>query len=56
MPYKLQNWYSDIIEFYSNAEDNMLYVMSDGNQGTYGAMTSSSYQKIQAVLGEMGEG
>ena len=56
MPYKLQNWYSDTIEFYSNAEDNMLYVMSDGNQGTYGAMTSSSYQKIQAVLGEMGEG
>ena len=43
------------IEFYSNAEDNMFYVMSDGNQGTYGAMTSSSYQKIQAVLGEMGE-
>jgi len=56
MPYKLQNWYSDTIEFYSNAEDNMLYVMSDGNQGTYGAMTSSSYQKIQVVLGEMGEG
>lgn len=56
MPYKLQNWYSDTIEFYCNAEDNMLYVMSDGNQGTYGAMTSLSYQKIQAVLGEMGEG
>ena len=56
MPYKLQNWYSDTIEFYSNAEDNMLYIMSDGNQGTYGAMTNSSYQKIQSVLGEMGEG
>ena len=55
MPYKLQNWYSDTIEFYCNAEDNMLYVMSDGNQGTYGAMTSLSYQKIQAVLGEMGK-
>ena len=55
MPYKLRNWYSDTIEFYCNAEDNMLYVMSDGNQGTYGARTSLSYQKIQAVLGEMGE-
>lgn len=52
MPYKLQNWYSDTIEFYSNAEDNMLYVMSDGNQGTYGAMTSLSYKKIEAVLGK----
>lgn len=50
MPYKLQNWYSDTIEFYSNAEDNMLYIMSDDNQGTYGAMTSSSYQKIQEVI------
>lgn len=54
MPYKLYNWYSYIIRFYSNAEDNMLYVMSDGNQGTYGAMTGSSYKKIQEVLGEMG--
>ncbi len=56
MPYKLKNWYSDTIEFYSNAADNMLYVMSDGNQGTYGAMTSLSYKKIETVLGEMGEG
>lgn len=35
---ELQNWYSDTTEFYSNAEDNMLYIMSDGNQGTYGAI------------------
>ncbi len=55
MPYKLHNWYSDTIEFYSNAEDNMLYVMDDGNQGTYGAMTSLSYQKIEEILGEMGK-
>lgn len=56
LPYKLFNWYSELIEFYTNAQDNMLYIMSDDNQGTYGAMTESSYDIIEAVLGELGEG
>ena len=54
LPYKLQNWYSDCIEFYSNASDNMLYIMSDDNQGTFGAMSKESYEKIYAVIGELG--
>lgn len=56
LPYEIRNWYSDTIEFYTNAQGNLLYLMCEEYQGTYGATTKEAYEKLLAVVGDMGDG
>lgn len=56
LPYEIRNWYSDTIEFYTNAEGNLLYLMCEEYQSTYGATTKEAYEKLMTVVGDMGEG
>lgn len=55
LPYEIKNWYSDTIEFYTNAEGNLLYLMCGEYQSTYGATTKEAYEKLLAVVGDLGE-
>ena len=55
LPYEIRNWYSDTIEFYTNAQGNLLYLMCEEYQSTYGATTKEAYEKLLAVVGDLGE-
>ncbi len=55
LPYEIRNWYSDTIEFYTNAEGNLLYLMCEEYQSTYGATTEEAYKKLLMVVGDFGE-
>lgn len=57
LPYCIRNWFSDTITFFTNADDNLLYLMYDGDDtlGTFGAMSADGYDRLFSVVGKLGE-
>ncbi len=55
LPYELRNWYSDTIEFYTNSEGNLLFLMCEDYQCTYGANSKEAYEKLLTVVVNLGE-
>ena len=54
--YHVYNWYSDRIDLYTASGDELLFVMgSDSSNGTYAAKTEESYERIDELIGSIGE-
>lgn len=55
-PYHVYNWYSDRIDLYTKTGEEILFVMQeDSPNGTYSAQTEMAYQKIDRLIGGIGE-
>jgi hypothetical protein len=56
LPYKLSKWFGEI-SFYSNAPDNLVFVLDAGDQidVLYGAASEESYVKLLAAIEGIGE-
>lgn len=54
--YHVYNWYSDRIDLYTVSGDELLFVMvSDSSNGTYAAKTEEAYERIDELVGSIGE-
>ena len=55
-PYHIYNWYSDRIDIYTLHDDAVLYIMmADEPQGTYSAKSEAALQRMNELIGDIGE-
>ncbi|MBO4473722.1 MAG: hypothetical protein J5750_02285 [Clostridiales bacterium] len=55
-PYSVTNWYSERIDLYTVTGEELLFIMKgDSPSGTYSAKTKESYDRIDDLIGEIGE-
>ena len=56
LPYHVHSWYSDRMDFYTLTGNEVLFVMvSEDPNGTYAANSKDAYEKIHALIGDIGE-
>jgi len=56
LPYHVHCWYSDRLDFYTLTGNEVLFVMvSEDPNGTYAANSKDAYEKIHALIGDIGE-
>ena len=55
-PYHIYNWYSDRIDIYTLNDEAVLYIMmADEPQGTYSAKSEAALQRMNELIGDIGE-
>lgn len=55
-PYHVYNWYSERIDLYTISGDEILFILQgDSPNGTYSAKTTVAYEKIDQLIGDLGE-
>lgn len=55
-PYHVYNWYSERIDLYTISGDEILFILQgDLPNGTYSAKTKVAYEKIDQLIGDLGE-
>ena len=56
LPYHVENWYSDKIDFYTYSGNEILFIMKgDTPNGTYAANTQEAYDCFDELIGNYGE-
>ena len=55
-PYHVYNWYSERIDVYGMNDEALLFILQgDDPQGTYSARSEDALQKMDELIGEIGE-
>ena len=55
LPYHIYNWYCDRIDFYTHSGNEVLFIMmSEDPNGTYSANSKDTYEKFNALVGNIG--
>ena len=56
LPYHIYNWYCDRIDFYTHSGNEVLFIMmSEDPNGTYSANSKDTYEKFNALVGNIGK-
>ena len=56
LPYHVQNWYSDRIDFYTLSGNEILFIMKgDTPNGTYAANSKEAFDHFDELIGNFGE-
>lgn len=56
LPYHINNWYCDRIDFFTLTGNEVLFVMTgEDPNGTYSANSEEAYRRIDALIGDIGE-